>query len=869
MADTFDPQRCPTCGTPFDPAGQREDGCPACLLNLALSAEPDESPAGAQELAEGTFVGPYRIVRVLGEGGMGVVYLAEQSEPIRRQVALKVIKHGMDTRSVVARFEAERQALALMDHPAVARVFEAGATESGRPYFVMEYIDGEPITAFCDRHRLGTVERLELFVLVCAGLQHAHQRGIIHRDIKPSNVLVGDRDGKPAPKIIDFGVAKAIEQRLTERTQETALGMLLGTPEYMSPEQADLAPLDVDTRTDVYSLGVVLYEMLTGALPFDIRGLRQAAFDEVRRRIREDRPSRPSTRVSELGDRAVESARSRGSEVSTLSRRLAGDLDLITMKALEKERERRYESPAALAADLRRHLASEPILARSPSALYLLRKLVSKHRLTAVLIAVILVTLVASSIWLALLYRRSQANLARAVDAEAAAVREAAVARQVSEFLVGVFAISDPGEARGNEATARELLDRAAERIDSELDEQPAVRATMMHTMGKVYGSLGLYPRSEELIREALDQRREHVGTESPQAAESLNALAKILADQGRFDDAEVQAREAIGLRERAFGAESLEAAESLELLQLIHWHRREHDEALELAERVLRIREATLGPDADPVGQSLNNISSLYLALGRYDEVEPLLLRARSIRESHLGGDHPGVLSVWNNLAELYRRQARYEEAETLFLQIQEKNAKVLGPDHPGAAFAYNNLGLVYRRMKRSAEAVAQYREALRIREAALPADHPLIAWTLDNMGLALRQQGELAAADRVTSRALEIARKSVGEEHPNTLIVMANLALLRADQGRLADAESTFRHVLELNRKALPAEHPEIAFTLHNLAQVVADQGRRAEAIELFREALAISEAALGADHPDTLDTRKTLDELLAEDD
>ncbi|MHC4108277.1 MAG: serine/threonine protein kinase, partial [Planctomycetota bacterium] len=295
----------------------------------------------AQDGECGGSVGPYHLLQRVGEGGMGEVWLAEQGKPVRRQVALKLIKAGMDTKQVVARFESERQALALMNHPNIARVFDAGETEQGRPYFAMEYVKGVSIIEYCDTHRLRTRDRLELFVQVCEGVQHAHQKGVIHRDIKPSNVLVAIQDDRPVPKIIDFGVAKATEQRLTEKTMFTQLGALIGTPEYMSPEQADLTGLDVDTRTDVYSLGVLLYEMLVGVLPFDSKELRKAGFDEIRRRIREDEPSRPSTRVSTLGESAADSARNRKTDPGTLSRRLRGDLDWITMKALEKDRTRR------------------------------------------------------------------------------------------------------------------------------------------------------------------------------------------------------------------------------------------------------------------------------------------------------------------------------------------------------------------------------------------------------------------------------------------------------------------------------------------------------------------------------------------------
>jgi serine/threonine protein kinase/WD40 repeat protein/tetratricopeptide (TPR) repeat protein len=373
-------------------------------------------------------IGPYLLLQRLGEGGMGEVWLAQQEHPIRRRVALKLIKAGMDTKNVLARFEAERQALAMMNHPCIARVFDAASTEQGHPYFAMEYVDGEPITDYCDRHRLDTRERLELFIHVCEGVQHAHQKGVIHRDLKPSNVLVRIQDDKPVPKIIDFGVAKATDQSLTERTLFTELGMVVGTPEFMSPEQAEMSGLDVDTRTDVYSLGVMLYVLLAGALPFDSDKLRRAGYDGIRKTIREEEPARPSTRVSSLGAKSSETAEQRRTDPVTLKRLLSGDLDWITMKALEKDRTRRYDSPSELAAEIRRHLVHQPVLAGPPSALYRAKKFVRRHRVGVATAAAILVLLVAATAVSTVLYFRAEAARAEAETQAYSASLAAAVA---------------------------------------------------------------------------------------------------------------------------------------------------------------------------------------------------------------------------------------------------------------------------------------------------------------------------------------------------------------------------------------------------------------------------------------------------------
>ena len=442
---------CPECGKPLSLGAAPGAYCPHYLLNLGLEVETDPGKNCDPEPVDLTTsvevikhnsarpknIGPYHLTRKLGEGGMGEVYEAEQQEPVRRKVALKLIKWGMDTREVVARFEAERQALAMMDHPSIARVYDAGATDQGRPYFAMELVKGIPITDYCDKQKLRTKKRLELFALVCEGVQHAHQKGIIHRDIKPSNVLVMIQDDKPVPKIIDFGVAKATEQRLTEKSVFTELGQMIGTPEYMSPEQAEMTGLDIDTRTDVYSLGVLLYELLSGALPFEPRDLRKAGYDEIRRKIREDEPPRPSTRISSLGDAATTAASNRATAPGVLMRRLRGDLDWISMKALEKDRTRRYGSAADLAADIARHLQSEPVLAGPPSTVYKMKKFVNRHRFGVTAAGIVLAALLLGVVG-------TTVGMVRAVAAEGQARMEARRAEASHIFMLGRNNLCDP-----------------------------------------------------------------------------------------------------------------------------------------------------------------------------------------------------------------------------------------------------------------------------------------------------------------------------------------------------------------------------------------------------------------------------------------
>ncbi len=454
----------------------------------------------------GDRIGRYKLLQLIGEGGFGSVYMAEQEEPVRRKVALKIIKLGMDTKQVIGRFEAERQALALMEHPNIAKVIDAGATETGRPYFVMELVKGIPITEYCDTNALSTVERIRLFIPVCQAVQHAHQKGIIHRDIKPSNVMVTLHDGAPVPKVIDFGIAKATTRRLTEKTVFTEFRQFIGTPEYMSPEQAELSGLDIDTRSDIYSLGVLLYELLAGATPFDAKALRGAAFGEIQRIIREEEPAKPSTRFSHLGTASVAIAMNHHSDPNSLARELRGDLDWITMKCLQKDRTRRYSAAAELAADIERHLVHEPVVAGPPGATYRVRKFVRRNRMLVVCVVTVFVVLVAAAVvsaWFAVQAtqakqlaeaQRTEARrqAAAATRAQQEAEHQAAVAGAVVDFLnKDLLAAVDPRSARGREVTVREVVAKASDAITGRFKDAPLVEASTRTMLGEVCWHLG------------------------------------------------------------------------------------------------------------------------------------------------------------------------------------------------------------------------------------------------------------------------------------------------------------------------------------------------------------------------------------------
>ena len=569
--------------------------------------EPAAQGTGEQPLAEGpgTRIGPYKLLQQIGEGGMGVVYMAEQEEPVRRKVALKIIKLGMDTRQVIARFEAERQALALMDHTNIAHVLDAGATETGRPYFVMELVRGISITEYCDTQNSDTEERLQLFIDVCRAVQHAHQKGIIHRDLKPSNVLVTNHDGKPIPKIIDFGVAKATNQRLTEKTLFTEFQQFIGTPEYMSPEQAEMSGLDVDTRTDVYSLGVLLYQLLTGTTPVDGQILRERGLGELTRILREEEPTAPSTQVSRLGERSKEIARQRATEPGALARLFRGDLDWIVMKALEKDRTRRYETAAALAEDVERHLTNQPVLAGPPSTAYKLRKFIHRNR------KIVLAGSIAAAILVLGLIGTSLGFVS--------ARREAARSKTIADTLQEMLASFDPAQAAAHSVDL-ESMRRTAQEVFG--DDHAAVAASL-NTLAIQFDNSGNFDEAEPLYREALARWEEMYGRDHLNVAITTSRLGTMLHKQGEDEAAESALREALAILEDLPGTPSLATCDAAESLADLLESRGDYDEAIALLQRSLEIRRASTSGQAGAILQTLERLFFTNINAQRLAEVE------------------------------------------------------------------------------------------------------------------------------------------------------------------------------------------------------------------------------------------------------
>jgi serine/threonine protein kinase/lipopolysaccharide biosynthesis regulator YciM len=756
----------------------------------------------------------YKIRQEIGEGGMGTVYLAEQLRPVRRQVALKLIKAGMDSRSVLARFESERQALALMEHPNIAHVLDAGMTADRRPFFVMELVKGIPITEYCDAHRLDIPARLALFRQVCSAVQHAHQKGIIHRDLKPSNILVEAHDDRPVPKVIDFGLAKATSgMRLTEQSLFTAFGSVAGTPLYMAPEQATFNALDVDTRADIYALGVILYELLTGTTPIARESIQRAALDEMLRVIREVEPPAPSSRIS-TSEALPSLAANRHVEPARLTRLLRGDLDWIVMKALAKERERRYASAAGLAEELERHLNHEPVSAGPPTAAYRLRKFVRRNRtrVTAAVLVLLALVLGVVGTTLGLIEARRQQRIAD--EQRHQAEKRAAQVTKMNDILGSIFKDLNPRNAQNDgkplSAILGERLERATTEIEGEATGDPLAVARLQMTLGSSQRGLGYPDRAIALLTKARGTLAARLGPDHPDTLKSMNNLANSYGDAGQ------------------------------------------NDRALKLREETLALTRSKLGPDYPDTLKSVNNLAISYSQAGQNDRAIKLHEATLALHRSKLGPDHPETLRSMNNLASSYAAGGQHERALKLFEETLALQKAKLGPDHPDTLLSMNNLANGYRRAGQNDWAIKLHEETLALRKTKLGPDHPDTLQSMSGVAVSYADSGQHERAMKLFAETLALRRAKLGPDHPETLVSMSNLAESYADSGQHDRALELCEETLALRKAKLGPDHPDTLYTMSNLASSYEATGQHDRALRLFEETVSLTSSKLGPDHP-----------------
>ncbi len=769
----------------------------------------------------GDLIGDYRVVKPLGSGGMGVVFEADQLVPIQRRVAIKLVHANLASDAALRRFARERQALAVMNHRSIAKIFDAGATENGQPFVVMELVEGIPITDYCDQQRLNTRQRVSLAVALCYAVQHAHQKGILHRDLKPTNVLVTHSDSGPTPKVIDFGIAKAIDE-LEPEGALTAHGNTVGTPAYMSPEQMGIADRDVDTRSDVFALGVILYETLVGALPWD-QPLAGARALMARMKAHQSPLPPASQRLSSFNpETASLVAERRATDPGTLRKALVGDLDHILLKAIAPDRKDRYPSASEMAQDLQRYLAHEPVSARPANAAYRIGKLSRKHRVVATAMAVALLAITIGG-------AAAATGLIQARRAERLAAVEAEAAQRVSAFLGAMFEEADPfastqDHRRGTELTAGEILKRSVERL-STLNEQPEIRARLMDRLGIVYRNLGELDRAEPLLLDALVLRQDVLGTAHVQTVESEHELAVLRHSQGEFEAAE-----------RGF-------------------------------EQVLAQRRVIYGNEHSEVAIGLHNLAMLRVERGAYSEAIPLYEEALAMKRRLMSEDSYEVLVTLGALASAYRRVARHEEAEVLYRKTLRLQRQLAGDEHPDTSRTMLNLANFLTRMGRFSEAEPLHREALSIRRATLDSQHPDLAISLHSLATLLRSTDRLETAEPLYREALAIHRFSLGDDHPFIARHLAGIAATLHEMERLEEAEPLYREALARRLRDFDEAHPETAALAVELARLVLDRGNARAAETRVRAAFATLVTALPEGHAHRAEAQVVLGRSLAQ--
>jgi eukaryotic-like serine/threonine-protein kinase len=847
-----------------------------------VAAGPSVTGPAPPTVDAGTVVaGRYKLLEPIGEGGMGAVWVAEQTQPVRRKVALKLIKPGMDSKQVLARFEAERQALALMDHPNIAKVLDGGLTDDRRPFFVMEYVKGVPITEYCDAARLSVPDRLALFAQVCQAVQHAHQKGIIHRDLKPSNILVAPYDGRPVPKVIDFGLAKALHQPLTDRTLHTGHETVLGTPLYMAPEQAQLNNLDVDTRADVYSLGVLLYELLTGTTPLERKRFREAAWDEIRRLIREEEPPRPSARLSST-DTLPSLAASRQMEPARLTKLVRGELDWIVMKALEKDRNRRYETANGFAMDVQRYLAGEPVLAAPPSRTYQLRKLLRRHRPQVVAAGLVILALLAGFVGTAFGLvradqRRRDAEVARqgeetqkiaAQESERKAKLEAAIATAVKDYLLeDLFrfaSISKQLERKGDglpvdpDMKVRDLVLRAAQQIEGKFKDQPLVEAEIRQIIG---WTLWEFSRPDLAIPQQERVRDIYTAELGPAHPDTLRSMQRLgmsyYTASGRIQEAKKLLEETLALMKAHLGNDHIDTLRCMHFVAMVHRTLGHFDRALELEEETFRLMKAHLGPAHLHTLESMSNLGVAYHNKRRIQEAIGLLEETLRLTRTHLGQDHPVTLGTMHHLSWSLSAVNRRPEAIKLLEEVVKVQTRTVGLKHVNTHMAMLDLGAYYWAERRQQDAIKSLEGILPFVDEILASGHATSRRVVILLGNTYVNAGRVPDAIKLQEKLVRGMEGARDPDNPDVLRDKHAVARLCTGAGKLADALALEMQVVETWERRVKA-NPADAEAQGFLALALGLAGQAEEALSDFPAAAARYDRAIAISeklHPEVL--------------